>query len=109
MAAEKTATKKTSARKSTAAKERPVLVTTEHRAVVFGYATDTTGDSIHLKRARNVLYWSRESKGFMGLAAHGPMQGSRVGPAADIDLRKVTSVVEVTEEARARFEAGCWS
>lgn len=108
MATKKTAPK-TNARKPPPAQERPVLVTTEHRAVIFGYATDTSGDSIHLKRARNVLYWSRESKGFMGLAANGPMQGSRVGPAADIDIRKVTSVVEVTEAARERFESGIWS
>ena len=32
--------------------ERPVIVTTEHRGVFFGYATDTSGDAIYLKRAR---------------------------------------------------------
>ncbi len=37
--------------------ERPVLVTTEYRGVFFGYAADTKGDTIILKRARNCIYW----------------------------------------------------
>jgi hypothetical protein len=36
---------------------RPVIVTTEYRGVFFGYATDTSGDTIALERARNVIYW----------------------------------------------------
>ena len=31
------------------AKSRPVLVTTVHRGVFFGYATDTSGDTIKLE------------------------------------------------------------
>lgn len=80
--------------------ERPVIVTTEYRGVFFGYATDTSGDTIHLKRARNALRWSDKTGGFMGLAERGPGPGdSRIGAPADIELRKVTSVVEVTPEA----------
>ncbi len=60
--------------------ERPVLVTTEYRGVFFGYATDTTGDIIHLKRARNCISWSADAKGFLGLANTGPTKGCKVGP-----------------------------
>ena len=39
---------------------RPVLVTSAHQGVFFGYATDTSGDTIHLTRARLCVYWSAE-------------------------------------------------
>jgi len=88
---------------------RPVLVTTAHRGVFFGYAENTDGETIKLKRARNCIYWPVANKGFLGLAADGPAKGARVGPAADIELRNITSVSEVTEAAVAAWEAGLWS
>ena len=69
--------------KATASKskpERPVIVTTEHRGVFFGYATDTDGETISLKRSRLCIYWSADVKGFMGLAAAGPSSPCRIGP-----------------------------
>lgn len=88
--------------------ERPVLVTTEYKGVFFGYATKTDGDTIKLKRARNCIYWPIENKGFMGLASDGPHKNARVGPPADIELRKVTSVVEVTEKAEKVWNEFKW-
>lgn len=90
-------------------KERPVLVTTEYRGVFFGYAQETSGDSVALKRARNCVYWSRDVKGFLGLATTGPTKDCRIGPPADVDLRKVTCVAEVTEDAAKAWEAAPWS
>lgn len=90
------------------AKGRPVLVTTAHRGVFFGYAEDTSGSTIKLTRARNCVYWPRETRGFLGLAAAGPGKGARVGPAADIELRDVTSIAEVAEAAVAAWEAALW-
>lgn len=78
---------------------RPVLVTTAHRGVFFGYAENTDGTTIKLTRARNCVYWSADVKGFLGLAANGPTNGCRIGPAADLELRDVTSVSEVTAAA----------
>lgn len=91
-------------------KPRPVIVTTKHRGVFFGYATDTTGDVIQLKDARLCVYWTSDLRGFMGLAAHGPSKSCRIGPAADIALRDITSVLEVTNpEAVKRWEAQPWA
>lgn len=87
---------------------RPVIVTTAHRGVFFGYATDTTSETIALTRARLCLYWSRDVKGFMGLAATGPSASCRIGPPADITLRAITAVLEVSPEACAKWEAGPW-
>ena len=88
---------------------RPVLVTTAHRGVFFGYAEVTDGSTIKLTRARNCVYWSADVKGFLGLAANGPSASCRVGPAADIELRDVTSVSEVSDEATKRWESHPWS
>lgn len=89
-------------------KERPVLVTTAHRGVFFGYATETNGTTIELKRARNCVYWSSDVRGFMGLASNGPSNSCRIGPQADIELRDVTSVVAVTPEAVEKWESQPW-
>ena len=89
-------------------KERPVLVTTAHRGVFFGYAADTEGETIELKRARLCVYWSADCRGFMGLASDGPTKGCKIGPAADITLRSITAVVEVTPEAVKAWEKAPW-
>lgn len=84
--------------------ERAVLVTTEYRGVFFGYAEDTSGDTIILKRARNCLYWSEKVGGFLGLAATGPDHKSRIGATVDqIELRKITAVAEVKPAAVAAW------
>ena len=102
------ATKKKAAKKPTAARERAVLVTTSFRGVFFGYATDVGGDVISLKRARNCVYWSADTKGFLGLASNGPTAGCRIGPAADIALRGITCVAVVTDTARDAWERAPW-
>lgn len=90
-------------------KPRAVLVTTEHRGVFFGYATDTSGETITLKNARNCIYWSASVKGFLGLAATGPNADCKIGPRADLTLRAITSVAEVTPEAVTAWEAQPWA
>jgi hypothetical protein len=94
---------------ATKKKERPVIVTTAHRGVFFGYATETDGETIALKRSRLCIYWSADCRGFMGLAANGPTASCRIGPPADITLRNITAVLEVTPEAVEEWEAGAWS
>lgn len=86
-------------------KERPVIVTTAHRGVFFGYANDTKGETIFLKKSRLCIYWSADLRGFMGLASHGPNGSCKIGPPADIDLRSITAVLEVTPEAEAKWLA----
>ena len=90
-------------------KERAVLVTTSYRGVFFGYATDTDGAVIKLRSARCCIYWPSMQKGFLGLASSGPVSGARIGPAADIELRDITSVAACTPEAVAAWEKAPWS
>ena len=88
--------------------ERPVIVTTEHRGVFFGYAKNIDGETINLRASRLCVYWSADVKGFMGLASGGPTRGCRIGPPADITLRKITAVIEVTPEAVKAWESAPW-
>ena len=90
---------------------RAVLVTTAHRGVFFGYASgDMTGKTVVLSKARNCIYWPPKNKGFLGLATDGPLDGAKVGPAADdLTLHDVTSVVGCSQAAVARWEKQPWS
>lgn len=82
---------------------RPVIVCTEYKGVFFGYAKDTSGDVISLKRARMAIYWGT-TRGVMELAETGPTASSKLSAWADIEVRKITAVFEVTEAARAAWE-----
>lgn len=85
---------------------RPVLVTTEYRGVFFGYATDTSGDTITLTNARNCIYWPSANGGFLGLASYGPVSGARIGArVGKLELRKVTSVAECSAAAVQAWES----
>ena len=88
---------------------RPVLVTTVHKGVFFGYAADTSGTTIKLNDGRLCVYWTEDLRGFMGLASHGPGRGCKIGPRADIEVRDVTSVSEVSPEAASKWEDAPWS
>lgn len=83
---------------------RPVILTTEHRGVFFGYATDTSGSVIQLKDARMAIRW-RTKRGLIELAEIGPNAQSIISCKADIEVRKVTAVIEVSEAAQKVWDA----
>jgi hypothetical protein len=89
--------------------ERAVLVTTAHKGVFFGYSADTAGTTIKLRSGRMCIYWSADLHGFMGLASIGPGRDCKIGPSADIEVRDITAVVEVTPEAAAKWEKSPWA
>ncbi len=84
-------------------KLRPVIICTEHRGVFYGWADDTNGDRIHLKNARMAIYFGTQ-RGVMQLAETGPTSSSKISARADLDVRKVTCVMEVTEAASKAWE-----
>lgn len=89
--------------------ERAALVTTAHQGVFFGYTADTPGDTISIRRGRNIPRW-RNTRGFLGLASSGPNAECRVGPAADIErLTDITCVALCTPEAVLAWEAAPWA
>jgi hypothetical protein len=87
----------------------PVLVTTLHRGVFFGYTNDYSSDTITLQDARMAIYWSADVKGCFGLASSGPSKSCRIGPPATIQVRNVTAVALVSEKAVKAWEKAPWS
>lgn len=83
--------------------DRPVIICTEYKGVFFGYAGDTSGDVVKLRRARMAIRWGT-TRGIMELAEVGPNRNSKISARADLDLRKVTTVMEVTPAAAAAWE-----
>lgn len=84
-------------------KERPVIVCTEYRGVFFGYTVNTDDEIVKLSRARMAIYWGA-TRGVMELAETGPTPTSRISARADIEVRKVTAVFEVTPAAAEKWE-----
>lgn len=87
---------------------KPVLVTTEHRGVFFGYlagrSEEATGLTVTLERARCAIYWATKT-GFLELAAIGPNSASKIGARAPrIELRNVTSVTDCAPAAVEAWE-----
>jgi len=93
---------------------KPVLVCTGFRGVFFGYVPSYDGikegtNAIKLKDARNVLRWTREIKGFLGLTSSGPTPNCRIGPkSSEIMLNNVTCVAKCTKKAMEAFEEAPW-
>jgi len=90
--------------KKTSTKARPVIICTEHRGVFFGYSADTSGTTIDLKRARMAIAFGT-TRGVMELAETGPTSRSKISARADIEVRKVTAVFEVTPVAVEKWES----
>lgn len=88
----------------------PLVVTTAHRGVFFGYGRAGDGDTIELKDGRMCVYWTAECRGVFGLAEHGPRNGCRIGPAVPrLILRGVTAVMSATKQAAEAWEKQIWS
>ena len=95
----------------------PVLVTTEHRGVFFGYAAHADlaawksgkTPTLDLKRMRNCIQW-RGLHGFLALTTEGPSAACKIGPAAaGGTLAKITGVWDVEPKATDAWEAAPWA
>ncbi len=93
------------------AKPTPLIVTTVHKGVFFGYGdATTTAETIRITDARMCVYWSEDVKGIVGLAANGPTKSCKIGPAAPaITLQGVTSIMEVTKIAEEKWQEAPWN
>ena len=91
--------------------DKPVVVTTAHRGVFFGYINGqpTDAPTIRIERARMCVYWSADVKSVLGLAASGPTKDCKIGPAVPaLTLREVTSVMEASAAAAEAWETVVW-
>jgi len=92
---------------------QPVVVTTAHRGVFFGFLApgDDRGDkTLELAEAQMCVYWSSDVQGVLGLAAAGPSPRCKVTrPVPRITLQDVTAVIDVTGEAVKLWQGRPWS
>ena len=88
----------------------PLVVTTEHKGVFFGYGEPTTEKIIRLEKVRMCVYWAADVKSVLGLAATGPSKSCKIGPAVPaVTLQGVTSIMEASKEATEKWEGGPWA
>ena len=91
-------------------KSVPMVITTAHKGVFFGYGDPSDKATIRIEKARMCVYWSQDARSVLGMAANGPTKGCRIGPSVlAITLTEVTSVIEVSEDAAQKFEEGPWA
>ena len=90
-------------------KKQPLVVTTLHKGVFFGYGEPPDAKTLRLEQCRICVYWSSDTKGVVGLAADGPSKGSRVSPAAPaMTIQDITSCMEASDAAVKAWEKGIW-
>lgn len=88
----------------------PLVVTTAHKGVFFGYGKRTESKTIRLENARMCVYWSANVRGVLGLASTGPKEGCKITQKVPaITLQDITSIMEVSEEAVTAWEKEIWS
>ena len=94
-------------------KKIPVLITTDKdkRGVFMGYIDPKDADSTVLvaKDVRMCVYWSKEVKGVLGLAATGPDKSSRITKSVPkARLHGVTAVMDITKMAEKAWRSEPW-
>jgi len=90
--------------------EKPLVVTTAHRGVFFGYAVPSDDPTITLRDARMCVYWPVDTHGVCGLANAGPSIGAKISPKVSrLILQNVTSVMVCSPEAVIAWESEPWS
>lgn len=95
--------------------ERAVVICTAKKGVFFGYTADDSQaiierGNVTLTRPRICVYWSKETKGILGLASIGPQSGSRISPAPpELTANEITAVIVCSDAARDKWEAMPWN
>lgn len=90
---------------------QPVVVTTAHKGVFFGFLTgDRAAKVLELADAQMCVYWSSDVQGVLGLASAGPGSRCKVTrPVPRITLQDVTAVTDATGEAVKLWQERPWS
>jgi len=87
----------------------PVIVCTEKRGVIFGYAKKDKPNKrgqIKLKKARMCLYWPTSIGGVFGLGEAGPNAETKVSAKLEgVFLEGVTAIFDVTEDAEKAWNS----
>lgn len=94
-------------------KKIPVLITTDNtkRGVFMGYVDpDKASETVlEAEEVRMCVYWSKEVKGVLGLAATGPDKHCKITKATPkARLHGVTAVMDITKQAEKAWKSEPW-
>jgi hypothetical protein len=95
--------------KGQGSEERLVVILTEFKEIFCGWTSDTTGERIQLRNARQACYFLEGTQGLLGLAVSGPASGSKIGPPANIEVRRIVNVIECGPAAVEAWENAKWA
>ena len=88
---------------------KPVIVCTDKRGVIFGYAKKDKPNKrgqIKLKNARMCLYWPASIGGVFGLGEIGPNDKTKVSAKLKkLHLEGVTAIFDVSPDAENAWKA----
>ena len=89
---------------------KPIVVTTEHKGVFFGYGTPTDEKTITITDARMCVYWDASVHGVVGLAGNGPSKNCKITPKVpSMTLQDVTCIMDCSEAAAKAWESEPWA
>lgn len=91
--------------------KKPIVVTTKHRGVFFGYVEDDSKSpsEIILAQVRMCVYWSSDIKGVLGLAVSGPSATCRITHAVSkVTLYDITGILDCSPDATEKWEQSLW-
>lgn len=88
---------------------KPVIVCTDKRAVIFGYAKKdrpNKNGQITLKEARMCLFWPASVGGVFGLGETGPNDDTKISAKlTKVRLEGVTAIFDVTKNAERAWNS----
>lgn len=86
--------------------EKPVVIWTDKRGVIFGYTSDVHARPITLRNARMCLYWPSSVGGVFGLCDIGPNKDSKISAVLPLaTFEGVTGVADVTDTAEKAWNS----
>lgn len=90
--------------------KRAILIHTSRNEIFFGYSTNELHEEeMLLLEARNIVRYSADNRGMIGLAAVGPRKQCKVSYSVpELYVRNVVWACAVRAEAIAHFEAAIW-
>ena len=88
---------------------KPMIVCTDKRGVIFGYAKKDRPNKrgqITLKKARMCLYWPTTVGGVFGLGDIGPNADTKVSAKlSEVRLEGVTAIFDVSSDAEKAWKS----
>lgn len=86
------------------------IVLTEFKEIFGGWSeSDPAADIIVLNNVRQVIYFSADTKGLLGLAANGPGKDSRISnECPQVIIRKPINVLLANQAAIDKFSTVIW-